>query len=157
MTTTGKRYEISLYLCLVGYTKTNMRFNFAHLRRYVTIQNGALALALLITLSWVVSTVVTLKNNFMYQQQVDQSNQQVQVLQLKNQNLKYQQAYLKSDEFLELSARDRLGKAAPGEHLVILPSSDKIIDKQTAAPTASREQASDFAQWMQFFFGHKQG
>jgi len=131
-----------------------MKFNYTQLKHHLTIQNGAVVLALLIALGWIWGTVTTLQQNFKFQQQVDELDQEVKLMKLQNENLTFQKRYLKSDEFLELSARQRLGKAAPGEHLVILPSSSDI--KDTAKPTVTKTiETSNFSQWMSFFFGRK--
>ena len=126
-------------------------------RQYLNIQNGTIVLALLIAMGWMWGTVQTLQKNFRYQQEVDALTQNVELEQLRNQNLEYQQQYYRSDEFLELSARQRLGKANPGEKLIILPDSDSISD--TAGGTGNqvaREQVSNLSQWAEFFFGDKQ-
>jgi cell division protein FtsB len=133
-----------------------MKLTYHHLRHYATIQNGAVALALLIAVVWVWGTVVTLQRNFEFQRQVDSLDQEVELMKLENENLAFQKRYYKSDEFLELSARQRLGKASPGEHLVILPSSADIKDTAaTKTPTKKAVEVSSFSQWMQFFFSQK--
>lgn len=113
-------------------------------------------LALVIALGWIWGTVETLQKNFAYQQQVDVLNENVELEQLRNENLKFQQQYFKSAEFLELSARQRLGKASPGEKLIILPDTRSTIDTAAASddvPAAIK--ASNLTQWVQFFFGDK--
>lgn len=133
-----------------------MKFNLNQLRHYATIQNGAVVVALLIAVGWVWGTVTTLQQNFKFQQQVDDLDQEVKLMKLQNENQELQKRYYKSDEFLELSARQRLGKAAPGEHLVILPSSSEI--KDTVKPATEKViETSNFSQWMSFFFGRRQG
>jgi len=127
-----------------------------NLRHYATIQNGALALGFLIAVSWTLGTVTTLQRNFELQQQVDQLDQQLELAKIQNQNLAFQRNYFNSQEYLELSARQLLGKVAPGERVIILPDSSDIVD--VAAPTRvilSTEKPSNFAQWMQFFFGKR--
>jgi cell division protein FtsL len=123
-------------------------------RHLLTIQNAGLAIAVIIALSWVWGSVVTLQKNYKYQRQVDDNNQQIELTKLQNKTLEYQQAYFKSDEFLELSARAKLGLALPGEHLVLLPSSEAIKDTaaspKVVAVTAATE--SNFARWMRFLF-----
>lgn len=128
-----------------------------HWRSFVTLQNGALALGLLIALSWSWGTVSTLQKNFQLQQEVDTLQQEVELADLQNQNLKFQQNYLRSNEFLELTAREKLGKAAKGEKLVILPDSSGVRDQVTVAKTPDRTlvKPSNFSQWVQFFFGNK--
>ena len=127
-------------------------------RRYFTIQNGTVVVAFLIALGWTWGTVQTLQKNFAYQQQVDALAQNVELEKLRNQNLKYQQRYFESEEFLELSARQRLGLAAPGEKLVILPDSRNITDSAREQPSAATTQGrtSNMSQWLKFFFGSQQ-
>jgi len=127
-------------------------------RHYMTLQNGAVALGLLIALSWSWGTVSTLQKNFQLQQEVDVLDQEVELADLQNQNLTFQQNYLRSNEFLEISSRDKLGKAAPSEKVIILPDTSALTDvptgvKKTAVATVK---PSNFSQWMQFFFGNKQ-
>ena len=126
-------------------------------RHYLTIQNGTIIVAFLISMGWVWGTVQTLQKNFTYQQQVDALTQNVELEKLRNENLKFQQQYFRSEEFLELSARQRLGKAAPGEKLIILPDSRNIVDTVGAGsdPRPSVVQASNLSQWVRFFFGNK--
>ena len=125
-------------------------------RHYLTIQNGTIVAALLIALGWTWGTVQTLQKNFAYQQEVDLLRETVELETLRNQNLQFQQEYFRSAEFLELSARQRLGKANPGEKLIILPDSRDIVD--TAGPSeqqAPTRRAGNVSQWVQFFFGDK--
>lgn len=126
-------------------------------QHHATIQNGALVLALLIALSWSWGTVSTLQKNFQLQQEVDALQQEVELAQLQNQNLQFQQNYLRSNEFLEITAREKLGKAAKGEKLVILPDSSGVKDQATVAKTPAKtaEKSGNFSQWMRFFFGQR--
>lgn len=127
------------------------------LRHYATIQNSALALGLVIAVSWIWGTVGTLSRNFELQQEVDRLDQQIELAKLQNQNLTFQKNYFNSSEFLELSARELLGLVAPGERVVLLPDSSGIKDTAVGqvAPLASTERPSNFSQWMQFFFGER--
>lgn len=126
-------------------------------RHYLTIQNGTIVLAALISLGWIWGTVQTLQKNFAYQQQVDVLSENVELEKLRNENLRFQQQYFKSDEFLELSARQRLNKANPGEKLIILPDSRAITDTaaQQAELVPEVAKASNLVQWGEFFFGAK--
>ena len=125
-------------------------------RHLVTVQNAGLVVAVLIALSWVWGSVTTLQKNYKYQRQVDENNQLIQLKKLQNKTYQYQQAYYKSDEFLELSARAKLGLALPGEHLVLLPSSEAIKDTVTTkTTTVTVTTESNFSQWMRFLFEAK--
>lgn len=123
-------------------------------RHLLTIQNAGLLIAVLIALNWVWGSVVTLQKNYKYQRQVDTNNQLIELRKLQNKTYEYQQAYYKSDEFLELSARAKLGLALPGERLVLLPSSEGIKDTDATKTVAavSTVTESNFARWMRFLF-----
>jgi cell division protein FtsB len=126
-------------------------------RPYLTIQNGTIVLAFVIAMGWIWGTVETLQKNFIYQQRVDALTQDVELEKLRNQNLAFQQEYYRSEEFLELSARQRLGKADPGEKLIILPDSRNITDTAPVGtePVTTVARGSNLSQWLQFFFGDK--
>lgn len=138
-----------------------MNFNpkqlVSKLKAHANLNNGVLVVALLIAFSWVWSTVDAISRNFKLQQQVDDLKQQIAVQELKNKAAELQNKYYASDEFLELSARERLNKAGPGEKVLILPAntvSDNQQPKVSAeTPVAER---SNFDQWMYFLFGRKE-
>jgi cell division protein FtsB len=123
-------------------------------RHHLTLNNGAVVLALLIALGWLWGTVGSLQKNFLLQQQVDAYDQEIEILKLENQSLGFQSKYYASDEYIELSARERLNKALPGEHLVILPPQPAVED-QTSRIDAPKPMTSNFEQWVRFFFGRK--
>ena len=123
-------------------------------RHLLTIQSVSLVIALVIALSWVWGAIITLQKNYVHQQQVDANTQKIAILKLQNQNYRFQQAYFKSDEFLELSARQKLGLALPGEKLVILPSSAGMTDVVAAPkPSVVAIEKDNLSQWLEFFFG----
>ena len=133
-----------------------MRHIINRYRHYLTIQNGTIVAAFLIALGWTWGTVQTLQKNFAYQRQVDLLHETVELETLRNENLRFQQQYYQSAEFLELSARQRLGKANPGEKLIILPDSRDIVDPIAEADQPrSVERSGNLTLWLRFFFGEK--
>ena len=127
------------------------------LRGYITLNNGVLVVAILIASTWVWSTIEAIQHNFTLQQQVDALAQQIAVEELQNKTLQLQKSYYGSDQYLELSARERLGVASPGEKLLALPPNTVKPLSQTITPTndAPITIRSNFAQWMYFLFGKK--
>jgi len=129
---------------------------FKNIRQHLTLNNGVLLVALLITMSWVWGTVQAIQQNFELQQQVDGLGQQIAYQDLQNQTLKFENQYYGSDEYLELSAREHLNKANAGEKLLILPpttvSDKKSSEQPTVLPITKR---SNVQQWMYFLFGNK--
>lgn len=115
--------------------------------------------AIVLLVSW--SGVKAINTNYSLQRQISQLQQQNAVQQLANDNLKLQNDYFNTPQYLELSARQDFGLAAPGEtewivsqqvalaHTVVLP--------QDAAPAAAAQVAKQsaierhFQSWMDFF------
>lgn len=99
-----------------------------------------------------------LQRNFALQQSVDRMQQEVELMELETEMLDFQKRYYESDEYLELAARERLNKVAPGEKVLIL--SETTVTDTGASSTTPRETApppSNFSQWMSFFFGSGAG
>lgn len=125
---------------------------------HFNLNNGVLLIALLIASGWVWNTVEAIQRNFQLQQKVDLLRQELSVLELQNKTIDFQNKYYKSDEFLELSARERLNKAGKGEKLLMLPANTKhaakdevvLVDNLASTPISER---SNLDQWMYFLFG----
>lgn len=135
---------------------TVRRFINNHVRPHLTLNNGVLLVALLIGSTWAWSTVAAIQRNFELQQQVDALNQQIAVQELENKSQALQNKYYQTSEYLELSARERLGKASPGENLLILPPNTIAATPEEQLPIETPiANRSNFAQWMYFLFGSK--
>jgi cell division protein FtsB len=135
----------------------NYRHAITKAREHSTLNNGVLLVAVLIGSTWAWSTIEAIQRNFKLQQQVDSLNQQIAVQELENKSQALQNQYYQSPEYLELSARERLNKASPGESVIVLPANkvqpapeEQLQTNET--PITSR---SNFAQWMFFLFGKK--
>jgi hypothetical protein len=88
---------------------------------------------------------------------VDSIAQQIAVQELENKSQALQNQYYQSPEYLELSARERLNKAAPDEKLIMLPPNTvRPTPEETLQPAeVPITSRSNFAQWMYFLFGKK--
>lgn len=127
----------------------------AKIKPHLTLNNGVLLVALLITASWVWGTVGAIQQNFLLQQQVDSLAQQISYQDLENQTLVFENQYYQSDEYLEVSARDHLSLANPGEKLLILPPTT-VHDSTSASPSSTPiSKRTNFQQWLYFLFGDK--
>lgn len=128
---------------------------FSKIRSKITLNNGVLLIALLVAGSWAWGTVGAIQQNFVLQQDVDGLAQQIDYQELENQTLKFENQYFGSREYLELSAREHLNKANPGEKMLVLPQAtahDTPAATQAVTPIVKR---SNFQQWMYFLFGSK--
>jgi cell division protein FtsB len=133
------------------------RFNIRQLKPHITLNNGVVILALLVASGWVWNTIEAIQRNFELQQQVDSLKQEIAVYELRNKTIEFQNKYYSSDEYLELSARERLNKAASGEKLLVLPA-NTVKTKAETTEVASETpitKRSNFEQWMYFLFGDK--
>jgi cell division protein FtsL len=70
-------------------------------------------------ISW--SGVKSIDTNYQLQKQISELKQENDVANLDNQNLQLQNQYYNSNQYLDLSARQNLGLAAPGETELIVP------------------------------------
>ena len=124
----------------------------ATVRRYLTLNNSVLIVAMIIVIASVWNTMITLQKNFILQQRVYTLEQEILVTQLEVDTLRLQQQYLQSPEYQELTARAKLGKAAPGEKVINLPPLPKEapVTQQTIVTT---DELSNFQKWLRFFFG----
>lgn len=128
--------------------------DLSDIKKHLTLDNIALLVAMVLALSWAWSTINVLTKNYDLEKQVQQARLDNQVMELQNENLRLQQAYYQTDEFLELQARALLNKARVGEHLVILPHSSSTGSDKTDTASLVVEK-SNFEQWMDFLFGRQ--
>jgi cell division protein FtsB len=77
-----------------------------------------------VAIAW--SGAKTVQNNYELQKQIETLNQQNAVLKLQNDNTALQNEYYQTDQYLELSARENLGLAAPGEKVMLVPKSTAL-------------------------------
>jgi cell division protein FtsB len=114
-------------------------------------------IAILVT--W--SGIGAIETNYNLQKQITQLKQQNDLASLQNNNLALQNQYYGTSVYLELQARQLLGKALPGERLILVPESvaisntvsipsDKTISNNQ--PPNKPKYQSNFEAWMNFFF-----
>jgi cell division protein FtsL len=125
---------------------------------------GLLTFALMILLiSW--SGVKAIDTNYRLQKQISQLQQQNDVAELSNNNLKLQNQYFNTNQYLELAARQNFGLAVPGETELTIPTTVAMahtIDVKNpedvqATQTRAKQPAYQrhFQAWMNFFL-HRQ-
>ncbi len=126
------------------------------IKHYYTLDNIVLSAAILMATGFIWSTMGALQSNYVLQDQVDILRSQVEASKLESETLELENSYFASDEYLELQARQQLGKVAPGEHMLILPT-NTVSDSVTADATKSQTvfTSSNLQAWMNFFFSNK--
>ena len=116
-----------------------------------------------VAIAW--SGAKTVQNNYSLQKQISTLKQQNTILWLQNYNTDLQNQYYKTDQYLELSARQNLGLAAPGEQVMIVPKNTAMsyIDPGLAKTTQPNSTSADkrpgyvknLESWRDFLLGRK--
>jgi len=117
-----------------------------------------LFVVIVLLISW--SGVKAIQTNYQLQKQISSLQQQNDLEKLQTDNLSLENQYLNSNQYLELSARQNLGLANPGEKEIMIPES-VAKSYETALPTDGLTQVSiakqptyqlNFQSWVDFFF-----
>ena len=116
---------------------------------------------IVLLVSW--SGIKTIQTNYALQKQISAMKQRNEVQKLENENLTLQNEYYKSNQYLELAARQDLGLAMPGEKEVIVPVSVAknyvaTIPAETGEKEVKRKPTffeRNISGWLDFFF-HRQ-
>jgi cell division protein FtsB len=132
------------------------------------VRNLGLIVFCVIVLLVTWSTVKVVQTNYGLQKQISVLEQQNEVAELENNNLKLKNQYFNTDAYLELAARRHFNKALPGETLLIVPKEvalahtiDMPVPKSSAdVATDAVERSSgklerNFNAWLDFLF-HRQ-
>lgn len=130
--------------------------NITDLRVLGQIVFGILALLV----SW--SCVQAIQTNADLQKQISKIEQENDVHQLANENLKLKTQFLNTDRYLELAARRQFGKAAAGEKVLIVPKNVAIahtidiqaVQKKVVPKTEPHQPfyEHNLEAWRNFFF-----
>jgi cell division protein FtsB len=105
------------------------------------------------------SGIGAIETNYGLQKQVNELTQTNKLQNLTNENLALQNQYYNTNEYVELQARELLGKGDPGETLILVSKSaalNQIVPmKQSAvisSSTTKPKYQQDFESWMTFYF-----
>ncbi len=126
----------------------------------ISFVGQAVFLVIVILISW--SGIKTIQTNYGLQKQISALDQQNALQDLQNQNLKLQNDYYNSNQYLELAARQNFGLAAPGEKEVVVPQ-PVALAYTTNLPTTPDNIGKakppgyqrNFTSWIDFFL-HRQ-
>ena len=122
-----------------------------------------LFLVIVLLVSW--SGVKTIETNYALQKQISALKQQNGVKKLANQNLKLQNDYLNTPQYLDIAARQDFGLAAPGETVLNVPPAVALsftvdppqatVPKSENPKTKQPRYQQNFQAWMDFLL-HRQ-
>jgi cell division protein FtsB len=111
----------------------------------------------ILMISW--SGIQSIQANYNLQKQITELNQQNDLMTMSNENLRLQNDYFKSNQYLELSARRNFGLAAPGEKVIVVPKSValsavsdiKIQDNNATSLAKKTVMQNNAKSWLDFF------
>ena len=149
--------------------ETNKKLDLEKISDYVLqfrdVRAAGLLLFLVVVLliSW--SGVKIIDTNYRLQKQIAQLEQQTQVQKLSNTNVKLQNDYFRTNQYLEIAARQNFGLANPAEIVLNVPPSVALSytsdlpdpDKEAVRRTKSKQPAyqRNFQAWINFLL-HRQ-
>ncbi len=116
---------------------------------------------LVLMITW--SGVKSIETNYGLQKQISSLKQHNEIQRLENTNLALQNEYFKSNQYLELAARQDFGLGAPGDKVIIvseavaLSYTTKLPDSAAlSSPTPNQPiYEKNFQSWVNFFL-HRQ-
>jgi cell division protein FtsB len=136
-------------------------YTYVNQLRDVRLAGRAIFVIVVLLVSW--SGVKAIDANYSLEKQISVLQQQNAVQQLEDNNLKLQNQYYNSNQYLELSARQNFGLAAPGETELIVPQnvalSYTVSEPQTpvSKPIASSSLFErNLKAWVNFFLHRQQ-
>lgn len=135
-------------------------------KQLVDVRNIGLYIFGVVVLAIAWSGAKTVQNNYELQKQIDTLRQQNEVISLNNDNIGLQNEFYKTSEYLDLSARQDLGLASPGEQVLLVPKAEalKYVDPslQTTQDSTQQTQADNrpkyvrnLEDWRDFLLGRK--
>ena len=138
------------------------RLGYKIRHQYLTTNNIVLGVALIIAAGWVWGSLNMMSRNYQLQRELGDKKRQLALVEIDVDNRKLEQKYYKTDEFLELSARDNLNLVKPGEKMLLLapPTSEvqqKIQEEQKGSKRMDIQKDSNLDQWVNFLFGGSRG
>ena len=126
--------------------------------KFLDSRMAVTGLFLVVALSLMVNTVKVIQRNYELQQDVDNLAAEVALIEVQNQNLKYNIEYYQTDAYLEVEAKQRFNLAESGEKVIFLPKDgdlepEPLRSSLSAQSSAQPEYERNFDKWIAFLFG----
>ncbi len=147
------------------FSKIQNFLNSKQVRQLTDVRNIALYIFGVVVLAVAWSGAKTVQNNYELQKKIATLQQQNNLLWLQNGNTYLQNQFYQTNEYLELSARQNLGLAAPGEQVILIPQNvamkyvDPSLDMTESGQQSSLDNRPKYAKnleaWRDFLLGLK--
>ena len=145
----------------VMYDKIQGYKNNPKIKQFQDVRVAGLLVFGIVVLMVTWSGVGAVEQNYNLEKEISGLQQQNSLQQLQNNNLALENQYYNTDEYIELEARQLLGKALPGEKLVLIPQSVALSDSVSLTNQSNLNNSktltkpsyqSNFEAWVNFFF-----
>jgi len=142
----------------------NQLSKYLHLSQLRDVRTIGLLIFLCVALAITWSGTKAIQRNYELQKDISQLRQENAVRELENNNIKLQNQYLNTEQYLELKARQDFGLGQAGETLLLVPKNvalsyvSKLDGKKDTVPTPESRRPAyqrNFQAWMDFFL-HRQ-
>jgi len=136
--------------------KTKLRrFYFRIKHDYLSFDNIVFFVAIIACFLWTYSSISATSRNWELSQKIAAKRKELEILKLETDIMESENAYYRSAEYQELSARAKQNKLLEGEKLVYLPENSEAARKKYSENAKDSEptiEPSKFSQWMSFLF-----
>lgn len=141
-------------------------WNRQRLQKLTDVRNLALYVFAVVVLAITWSGVRAVQKNYELQKKIEAIKQENEVIKLENQNAELLNKYLGTEQYLELTARQDLGLAAPGEKVILIPKNVALKylhpsgrfqqNNEQESPESKRSgYAKNLEDWRNFLLGRK--
>jgi cell division protein FtsB len=140
------------------------KFNLPQLAQFRDVRAIGLLIFLMVALAISWNGARAIQRNYELQKQISELQQENAVLDLQNNNIKLQNQYYNTEQYLDLKARQDFGLGQPGETLLLVPKetalayAGKLNKPADTVPTPESRRPAyqrNFQAWMDFFL-HRQ-
>ena len=108
-------------------------------------------------LAWTWGAITSTTRNWELEQRLVNKKRELTLLQLEIETIELENRYYASEEYQELSAREKQNKMTEGEFMVLLPENTDYAKHKDAIINADEpeeeEEKTNFEQWISFVFG----
>lgn len=132
-------------------------------KQITDVRNIGLYVFCLVVLAIAWSGAKTVQSNYELQKKISTLKQENDILWLQNSNTYLQNQYYKTNQYQELSARQNLGLAAPGEQVLLVPKDvalryvdpklEKNVSTKAQPPDNRATYVKNIEAWRDFLLG----
>lgn len=126
--------------------------------KFLDSKTAVTGLFLVVAISLMFNTLKVIQRNYELQQQLDTLADEVALIEVENQNLKFNIQYYETDAYLEVEAKRRFNLAEAGEKVILLPKDGDLPQEQLRTRVEEQQATQpqyeqNLDKWRAFLFG----